>query len=282
MRTTWITGAQGLIGNYLVQSAAQFAPGEHVIGLTRAQVDLTDFSAVRELFRKQKPQQIIHCAALSQSPACQANPALARKVNVEATALLAELAAAIPLIFFSTDLVFDGRLGNYTESATVNPLSIYAETKVAAEKIVLTNPRHSVIRTSLNGGISPGGNRGFNEELRRAWKDGRTLRLFDDEYRSPIPAVATARAVWEFAAQDQPGLYHVAGCARLSRWQIGQLIAARWPQLNPKIEAASLKEYSGAPRPPDSSLNCSKIQKLLSFPLPGLDEWLAAHPQEIF
>jgi dTDP-4-dehydrorhamnose reductase len=201
---------------------------------------------------------------------------------VEATALLAELAAAIPLIFFSTDLVFDGRLGNYTESAAVNPLSIYAETKVGAEKIVLTNPRHSVIRTSLNGGISPSGNRGFNEELRRAWKEGRALRLFDDEYRSPIPAVATARAVWEFAAHNQPGLYHLAGSTRLSRWRIGQLIAARWPQLNPKIEATSLKEYSGAPRPPDSSLNCSKIQKLLSFPLPGLDEWLAAHPQEIF
>jgi dTDP-4-dehydrorhamnose reductase len=250
--------------------------------LTREQIDLTDFAAVRELFRRQSPQLIIHCAALSQSPACQANPSLARKINTESTALLAELAADLPLIFFSTDLVFDGRTGNYDESAAVNPLSIYAETKVAAEKMVLANPRHTVIRTSLNGGISLSGNRGFNEELRRAWKEGRTLRLFNDEFRSPIPAEVTARAIWELAASNQPGLYHLAGSERLSRWQIGSLLATRWPQLNPKIEAASLKEYSGAPRAPDSSLNSAKLQKLLSFPLPGLGRWLATHPREVF
>jgi dTDP-4-dehydrorhamnose reductase len=278
MRPIWITGAGGLIGNYLVQSAA----GRHIVGLTRAQLDLADRPAVLRAFREQNPQLIIHCAALSQSAACQANPALARKVNMEVTALLAELAAEIPFIFFSTDLVFDGRRGNYDESAEVNPLSIYAETKVAAEKIVLANPRHTVLRTSLNGGVSPAGDRGFNEELRRFWREGRATRLFTDEFRSPIAAAITARATWELVARNQPGIYHIAGTERLSRWQIGQLIAARWPQLNPRIEAASLKEYSGAPRPPDCSLNPARIQKILSFQLPGLTEWLAANPQETF
>jgi dTDP-4-dehydrorhamnose reductase len=274
----WITGANGLIGNCLVQSA----PDRNVIGLTRAQLELADFSAVRRAFREQHPQLIIHCAAISQSPVCQRDPALARKVNVEATAVLAELAADIPFIFFSTDLVFDGRQGNYDESAAVNPLSIYGETKAVAEKIVLANSRHSVIRTSLNGGASASGDRAFNEELRRAFREGRTLRLFTDEFRCPIPASVTARAVWELVAANRPGLYHLAGSERLSRWQIGQLIAARWPQLHPKIEPASLKEYSGAPRPPDCSLNCGKIQKLLGFPLPGLTQWLAENPQELF
>jgi dTDP-4-dehydrorhamnose reductase len=278
MLTTWITGAHGLIGNCLVQSA----PHKDVVGLARAQLDLTDFAAVRRAFREQNLGLIIHCAAISQSPVCQANPALARKVNIEVTALLAELAADIPFIFFSTDVVFDGRDGNYDESAAVNPLSIYGETKAAAEKIVLANPRHTVIRTSLNGGKSESGSRTFNEELRRAFREGRTLRLFTDEFRCPIAASVTARAVWELAAHSQPGIYHLAGSERLSRWEIGQLIAARWPQLNPKIESASLKEYSGAPRAPDCSLNCAKIQKLLSFHLPGLTEWLAEHPQETF
>jgi len=277
-QSTWITGAHGLIGNCLVQSA----PGLNIIGLTRGQLDLTAFSDVRRVFREQNPRLIIHCAAISQSAVCQTNPALARKVNVEVTALLAEIAADIPFIFFSTDLVFDGRQGNYDEAAAVNPLGIYAETKAAAEKIVLANPRHTVIRTSLNGGISPAGNRGFNEELRRAWQESRVLRLFTDEFRSPIPAAVTARAVWEIAALNRPGLYHLAGSERLSRWQIGQLIAARWPQLKPRIEAASLKEYTGAPRPPDCSLNSAKIQTLLSFPLPGLTHWLDENPQESF
>jgi dTDP-4-dehydrorhamnose reductase len=278
----WITGANGLIGNYLMQTAPIHAPGQRIIGLTREQVDLTDFASVREAFRKDSPRLVIHCAAMSKSPACQANPALARKVNIEATTLLAELSAAIPFIFFSTDLVFDGRVGDYDESAVVNPWSIYAETKAEAEKTVLANPRHTVIRTSLNGGASASGDRGFNEEIRRAWQQGKTLNLFVDEFRSPIPAIVTARAIWEVAAKNLSGLYHLAGSERLSRLQIGQLLAARWPQLNPKIQPGSLKDYQGAPRSPDTSLNCAKLQKFLSFPLPSLRQWLAENPQELF
>jgi dTDP-4-dehydrorhamnose reductase len=281
-KTVWITGAGGLIGNYLVQTAPQFAPGWFVRGLTRADLDLADFDAVRRTFRSDAPELVIHCAALSKSPECQKNPGLARKLNVEVTALLAELAADVPFIFFSTDLVFDGRTGNYDESATVNPLSVYAETKAVAEKIVLANPRHTVIRTSLNGGTSPTGDRGFNEQLRQAFTDGQTVKLFTDEFRNPIPAVVTARAAWELAAQNKPGVYHVAGSERLSRWELGNLIAPRWPQLNPKLEAGSLKEYRGAPRAPDTSLNCAKVQQLLSFPLPALTEWLAERPGEEF
>jgi dTDP-4-dehydrorhamnose reductase len=278
----WITGAGGLIGSYLVQTAPKFVPGTNVAGLTRAKLELTDFPTVRKAFAQQKPDLILHCAALSQSPDCQANPAEARKLNVEVTALLAELASEIPFIFFSTDLVFDGRKGNYDEHASMNPLSVYAETKAAAEQIVLTNPRHTVIRTSLNGGTSANGDRGFNEKMRRAWQAGQTLHLFTDEFRSPIPAEVTARATWELVLQQKPGLYHVAGAERLSRWQMGQLLAARWPQLNPRILPGSLKEYSGAPRPPDTSLNCAKAQKLLSFPLPRFSQWLADHPDEAF
>lgn len=282
MKTVWITGAGGLIGNYLVRSAPQFAPDTRVVALTRATLDLTDSAAVRAEFRRQTPQLVIHCAALSKSPDCQANPMLARRVNVEATALLSELAPDIPLLFLSTDLVFDGQSGNYDETAQVNPLGIYAETKAAAEQVILANPRHTVFRLSLNGGTSPTGDRGFNELMRRAWRAGQSMKLFTDEFRSPIHAEATARAIWELAALDRPGIYHVAGSERLSRWQIGRLLAARWSQLKPRMEPGSLKEYRGAPRAPDTSLNCAKVQKLLSFRLPGLTEWLAAHPGEVF
>ena len=278
----WVTGAGGLIGNYLVRTAAKYAPQVEPVGLTRPRLELTDFAAVRAEFRRQNPQSIIHCAALSRSPECQANPSLARKVNVEVTGVLAELGAAIPLLFVSTDLVFDGRKGNYDESAAVNPLSVYAESKVAAEHIVLANPKHTVVRTSLNGGTSPTGDRGFNEQLRRAWQAGRTVSLFTDEFRSPLSGEVTARAIWELVGQRQSGLYHVAGAEKLSRWQMGQLVASRWPDLTPNMDAESLTSYQGAPRPADCSLNCAKAQQLLSFPLPGLTQWLAQHQGEIF
>ena len=282
MAPAWITGAGGLIGGALVRAAASFAPGWQVRGLQRTELDLTDVPAVRELFQRDKPGLLIHCAGLTKTRLCQQEPALARKLNVEVTARLAELAADIPLIFFSTDLVFDGGKGNYDETDSPNPLNIYAETKLAAERIVLANPRHTVIRASLNGGASPTGDRGFNEEMRRAWQAGKTLKLFTDEFRCPIPAAVTAQAVWSLAAKDQPGLYHLAGRERLSRWQIGRLLAGRWPQLDPRLEAASLDDYEGPPRSPDTSLNSGKIQKLLPFPLPGLTDWLAAHPDEAF
>jgi dTDP-4-dehydrorhamnose reductase len=278
----WITGAGGLIGNYLVRTALQFAPGLTVEALTRQLLDLTDFNRLRQQFVRRRPQAFIHCAALSRNPQCQADPALAWKSNVEVTSVLADLAAEIPFVFFSTDLVFDGKTGNYNEDAPVNPLSVYAETKVAAEQIVLRNPRHTVVRTSLNGGVSPTGDRGFNEQMRHAWGVGQTVRLFKDEFRSPIPAEVTAATTWQLLLQGQTGLYHVAGKERLSRLEIGQLLAARWPQLNPKIEAASLAEYPGAARSPDTSLNCEKAQKVLSFSLPCLTEWLAAHPAAEF
>src|SRR5437762_1973765 len=113
--TAWITGAGGLIGTYFLRTAAQCAPEFQVVGLTRAELDLTDLGAVRERFQEDRPQLVIHCAALSKSAACEKEPVLARKLNVEVTEYLAKLAEDIPFVFFSTDLAFDGQKGHYGE-----------------------------------------------------------------------------------------------------------------------------------------------------------------------
>lgn len=273
-RPIWITGAGGLIGNYLVQIAPKFAPQFHVRALTRAVLDLEDFSAVREAFRKESPAMVIHCAALTNTPTCEKNPALTHKLNVDVTSVLAEAAANIPFIFFSTDLVFDGCAGNYDESAAVSPLSVYGKSKADAERVALANPKHTVVRTSLNFGQSPTGNRAFNEQLQSMVERGETLNLFTDEFRCPIPAEVTARAVWELATHNKPGLYHLTGSERLSRWEIGQLLAEYWAPLRVKMEPGSIQDFRGLPRSPDTSMNCAKIQKLLSFPLPKFGEWL--------
>ena len=234
-RIVWLTGAGGLIGNCLLQTAPRFVPGWRVVPLMRSRLDLTDFAAVKQEFVAENPDLVIHCAAMSKSPDCQREPARAHLVNVEVTARLTGLAAEFPFIFFSTDLVFDGRKGDYSEDDPVNPLSVYAETKVRAERGVLKNPRHTVIRTSLNAGVSPAGNRAFNEQMRVALEAGEMLKLFTDEFRSPIPVSTTARAVWELARLDQGGLYHLAGAERMSRWELGQLLIRRWPHLPMRI-----------------------------------------------
>jgi dTDP-4-dehydrorhamnose reductase len=272
----WVTGAGGLIGSYVVQSASRWVPRWRVVGLTRQDLDLTDERAVKEAWRRLNPEAIIHCAAISKALACHNDPGLARQVNVEATDQLAELATAsgARLLLLSTDHVFDGRQGSYVETDQVSPLTVYGETKVAAEQAVLAHGRHLVLRTSLNAGLSQTADRSFVEELLLAWQVRRPLTLFTDEYRCPIPAAVTARAIWELIRAAPSGLYHLAGRERLSRWDIGQLMASLYPELDPSLQPGTLRDYAGPPRSPDLSLNCDKVQRCLSFPLPGLQTWL--------
>jgi dTDP-4-dehydrorhamnose reductase len=254
-----------------------------VRGVTRADFDLLDFAAVEREFARDQPPLVIHCAAMTSVAEAQQQPGLARRVNFELTGFLAGLAAEIPFIFFSTDLVFDGSKGDYTELDAANPPHLYGETKLAAEATVLKNPRHLVIRTSINGGVSPSGNRAFNEQLRRSFQQaGQGMTLFTDEFRCPIPAVETARAVWDLAGKACAGVYHVAGAEKLSRAQIGELLRQRWPEATAKIKFGSARDFPGPPRALDTSLNIAKAQACLSQPLPGLGEWLAAHPEAPF
>lgn len=278
----WITGVGGLIGNALAKAASVVVPTWDIHGTTGSQVNLLDTLAVEAAFHVIRPDIILHCAAMTNTPRCDREPALARKMNVEVTRHLAQLGASLRFVFLSTDLVFDGSRGHYDETDSINPLTVYAETKAEAERFVLATPTHTVIRTSLNGGTSPTGDRGFNETMRRTWESGGMLMLFDDEFRCPISADVTARAVWELLSHDRPGLYHIAGSERLSRWQIGQALARRWTHLTPRLQPISRLTYSGPPRPGDTSLNCAKVQRLLSFPLPGFTQWLAAHPDQVF
>jgi dTDP-4-dehydrorhamnose reductase len=119
--SVWITGAGGLIGSYLVKTAP---PDWKACALTRGDVDLLDFDRVNLLLDVEKPGAIIHCAAISKNPLCDADPALAMKVNRDATVNLSASAAAkgIPFVFLSTDLVFDGTKGKYVETDVVRPL----------------------------------------------------------------------------------------------------------------------------------------------------------------
>lgn len=275
----WITGANGLLGSYLVRTAAKHAPHYRIRPVTRGDFDLLDFAAVEREFNRDKPQLVIHCAAITVVSDAQKNPELARRINVDVTGHLAQLASDSRLIFFSTDLVFDGRKGDYVETDTPNPLHVYGDTKVAAEEIVLKNLRHLVVRTSINSGISTSGNRAFNEQLHRSFQHaGQGMTMFTDEFRCPIPAVETVRAVWELATKNCTGLYHVAGAEKLSRFQIGELLVKRWPDVKTTIKAGLAKDFQGPPRALDTSLNISKVQKILSKPLPGFTEWLAANP----
>jgi dTDP-4-dehydrorhamnose reductase len=242
--------------------------------LARDDLNLLDPAAVAERFQRDRPAVILHCAALSKTPACQTDPILAHRTNVEVTRHLAELAGEGRFVFFSTDLIFDGRRGHYAENSPPNPLHVYGETKVAAETAVRVHPRHLIVRTSLNYGVSPTGDRSFAEEMLLAVRAGQTLSLFNDEFRSPITVADTVTTVLELLTAAATGTYHVAGGDRLSRWEIGELVAEHHPELRGQLRSASRRSYLGPPRAPDTTLDCGKTERFLGRNLPGLRERL--------
>ena len=141
-----ITGAAGLIGSYLLRSAGRWAPGWAVEGITRTQLDLTDEAAVLSAFQRYNPQLVIHCAAMSRTKDCEQDPGRAARINVGASALLSRLAQKSRFIFLSSGEVFDGSAGWYDEHEEPNPINVYGRTKLEAERMILKNPAHTVVR----------------------------------------------------------------------------------------------------------------------------------------
>lgn len=274
-----VTGAAGLIGQYMIRTAARWAPKWDVRGLTQQDADLTNVSRVTDLYRALKPQAVIHCAALSRTKDCEQHPDQARLVNVTATAHLATLAKDVPFFFLSSGEVFDGKRGWYEEEDEARPINVYGKTKLEAEHTILLNPRHTAVRIVLTAGTSQSGERGFVEEMCRVAKAGRQVTLFEDEYRCPLPAGVIARALWELLDLERPGLYHLGGRDRLSRWEIGQVLVRWYPELSGRLQSSTARSYTGSPRPVDLSLRCDKIQRLLSFQIPGFRSWLTSRTE---
>jgi len=177
---------------------------------------------------------------------------------VRAAALAARSGARF--VFFSTDLVFDGRTGGYKESDIPSPVTPYGEMKAEAEVAVRQeHPGAVVLRASLfvgESGVMMRPSYECDTMLR-----GQPVTLFRDEWRSPTHVDDVARAAWDLAGIEIPGVFHVAGPDRMSRLELGRLLCTVF-----RLDARLIREGARpADRPQDTSLDCRRTSALLGW-----------------
>jgi len=280
-----ITGATGNLGRFLVRAGKaaghQVIPwgsarGGEVDGQPVVPVDLANPDAVAEHFWRSQPMAVIHSGAISSIAECHRDPVRAFKINVEATRQLVGLCMVgiARLVFVSTDLVFDGERGGYTEHEKTHPLSMYGKTKVDAERAVLLYRGHLVARLSLLVGPGPAHRPNYFDRQVAALRRGEPVTLFVDELRSPLATGSAAEALVKLAGVDYGGVLHVGGPERLSRYEMG-LELARVLGVDPALVRPQNQAEVKAPepRPRDVSLDSTRLTKLWpDLFLPGFAE----------
>lgn len=295
-----VTGASGLLG---LNFALRYHADHQVVGVVHRNplrnppfqqltADLSNPGKLEQVLEETRPQAVLHCAAMANVDECERNPERAFQVNSELPAALARAAArhGFRLVHLSTDAVFDGQRGNYSEEDTPNPLSVYARSKWLAEQRVLEAcPQALVARVNFYG-WSLSGQRSLGEFFYYNLKEGRPVKGFTDVYFCPLEATQLADLLLRLVEKGAAGLYHVVSSECQSKYAFGVSIARRFGLDERLIEPVSVAE-SGlvARRSPDLRLRTDKLAAVLGEPPPGqaaaLDRfyqlYLSGYPQQI-
>lgn len=296
--TVLVTGASGFLG-YAVTLA--LAPRYRVVGTYFRQrptdrpivqwerINLMQATEINALVQRVQPTAILHLAAISNTTFCEANPAMSHHINVYATVALAQAAAqqGIPLLFASTDLVFNGSSAPYSEDDFTHSLSQYGQQKEAAEELLLTDFEQTIIgRLPLLFGKAPSYGRNFFVDSVAALKKGESVYAFADEYRSMVSTTVAARW-WSLALEyaldttvpwrDKERLLHLSSTEGYSRYAFMVAVAQ---QLGVDTRLVQQGQQSDAPnahtRPSDVRLNNCLARKLFNYTPPMLMTQLQA------
>ncbi|MDX9703633.1 MAG: SDR family oxidoreductase [Candidatus Auribacterota bacterium] len=281
-----ITGASGFLGGnlarYLLPTSTVIAQGNRyapqIPECICVKCDLTNPQGVKRLIAEHTPTFVVHCAAMTSPDLCAKEPVKARQINTDATEYIVEYANAVdaPVLFLSTDLVFDGSKGSlYTESDTPNPVNLYGETKLAAEDIVLKGINaNTVFRIALSYGIfMHGAHGGYLDLLLSAFDRNDKQRLYTDQYRTPLFSGDFCRAVVNLilavingCSEKKSRLYHICGAERMSRYEFGYMVASVHEKSHNLIIPSIMSANPTAqPRGADCALSCELARRELNF-----------------
>lgn len=286
-----ITGSNGLLGQKIVKRclkhnipfiATSKGPNRNpdCPDAFYQSLDITVPLEVGDLLFRTRPTAVIHTAALTNVDYCELHPEECFRVNAHATMILWEASKLIGAHFqlVSTDFVFDGEAGPYTETDAVNPLSIYAESKVLAENILLadSSTNWSIVRTIIVYGT--GHNLSRSNLILwalEALPKGEPMKLVNDQFRAPTWADDLAFGCVEIIRREQTGIFHLSGPHTYAIDELVRRIAGHLHIDLPQIESITSDTLNQpAKRPPRTGFDLTKARTLLDYAPKTLEETL--------
>jgi dTDP-4-dehydrorhamnose reductase len=180
-----------------------------------------------------QPDIIVHCGALTHVDYCETNIEESYQKTVQSTINIIALAkhCNARLVYLSTDYVFDGKEGPYTEDAPLNPLSVYAIHKLEAEQRALAEVNHTLVLrvTNIYGNEERGKN--FVSRIVAQCREGQklTLKLPYDQFASPTNAMDIARAMFLLLRDGKSGIYHIGGTDYMNRVALALRVLQYFP-----------------------------------------------------
>lgn len=278
-----ITGAKGLLGSNL---ALMYSKNYEVIATginapnfkfcKNYKLDITEEKDLK-IIKDEKPDLLINCAAITDMDFCEENPLLAQKINSNGAKNLAKICKQedIFLVHISTDAVFDGNKGNYSEEDSTNPLSVYGKTKLYAEQYIKKfGGRYCIIRTNLYGW-------NFQKKFSLAeWilnklEKKESFPAFSDISFSPILTTNLGRAILEIYNSRIQGILNVAGSQTCTKLEFAYKIAEIFElDKNLIVPSTSEKFPFKAKRGKNMGLNTKKASYLLKTKLLNLNKGL--------
>ncbi|WP_373524130.1 NAD(P)-dependent oxidoreductase [Aquiflexum sp.] len=279
-----VTGANGLLGQKLVDQL-RADPEIHVIGTGKGQsrlpnawkgsyewreMDVTDKQQVLEVFAEIKPDAVIHTAAMTQVDDCEKEKDQSRIANIDAVSNLIEACRTndVHLVHLSTDFIFDGEEGPYTEEAAPNPINYYGQTKLEAENRILESGiRWAIVRTVLVYGIANDMSRSnIILWVKKSLEEGRNIKVVNDQWRTPTLAEDLAEGCVLIVKKGATGIFNISGKDFLTPFEMA-IQTANYFGLDKSLitEVDSTLFTQPAKRPPKTGFIIEKAKNELGY-----------------
>lgn len=267
--------------------AAGAAPDETVLfpEVSYFNVDFTSRDSVKRVILDFVPDVIINAAAYTNVDKSESERELAWKINVKGVEHIAEAARVIDahIIHLSTDYIFDGLNGPYTEADKPNPLGYYGRTKLASENALrISGTLHTIIRTNVLYGIIPNGRLDFVRWVVDAITKKQPIRIVTDQFNNPTFIDDLVLAIAAIAREKRHGIYNIGGLELLSRYDFTRRIIDVF-QLDAGFVTPIITEelHQPAKRPLRSGLVILKAQTELDYRPMGLTDSLLLMKEEL-